>query len=249
MNRKKRIVIIAFAAALILLAFPFSHKIYKDGGTKVYTSLTYKIVDFNKLTGAGEFYTETKIYPFPMNFMSDDFLMAGANGTDIGEADGHNDILSDKLKVLIDGKGGGSSKGENEIYETPPAMEITYDGGNNITVDSDTYCWNYIDSSGKAEGICADALHPLESREFMKEFTARTDKVKLSFALEPESIEVRCWSESCLNKSDSPYESVQVTNGEFTLKEGAYIYQVIGVWNNEVITDADASYCFFGVLN
>lgn len=249
MNRKKRIVIIVFAAALILLAFPFSHKIYKDGGTKVYTSLTYKIVDFNKLTGAGEFYTETKIYPFPINFMSDDFLMASANGTDIGEADGYNASLSNKLKGLIAGKIGGSSKGENDIYGTPPEMEITYDGEKNITADSDTYCWNYIDSSGKVAGICADALHPLESREFMKEFTASTDKVKLSFALEPESLEVRCWPESCLNKSDSPYESLQVTNGEFTLKEGAYVYQIIGVWNSGDITDADASYCFFGVLN
>lgn len=249
MNRKKRIVIIVFAAALILLAFPFSHKIYKDGGTKVYTSLTYKIVDFNKLNGAGEFYNETKIYPFPINFMSDDFLMASANGTDIGEADGYNASLSNKLKGLIAGKIGGSSKGENDIYGTPPEMEITYDGEKNITADSDTYCWNYIDSSGKVAGICADALHPLESREFMKEFTASTDKVKLSFALEPESLEVRCWPESCLNKSDSPYESLQVTNGEFTLKEGAYVYQVIGVWNSGDITDADASYCFFGVLN
>lgn len=251
MKKKRRNLIIAAAAVLLVLAVPFSTKLYKDGGTRVYTALTYKIVDFNKLTENGEIYEATKIYPFPMNFMSDDFIMASANGSNVDEKDGSSESFSDKLKALISGESENAAytDGGDETVKAPPSMEITYGEGKTVTADADTFCWTYIDSSGKTEGICVDALHPLDGREFMKEFTASTDKVKISFAIEPESVEVRCWPDSCLNKSDSPYESVQVTDGEFALKKGGYIYQVIGVWNSDDIINSNASYCFYGVLS
>ena len=68
---KKRIWIPIIAAVVLLavLFVPIPSGTYKDGGTREYAALTYKIVDWNKLTSDGK-YDKTKIYFFPNNFKS-----------------------------------------------------------------------------------------------------------------------------------------------------------------------------------
>lgn len=73
--KKKKWTIILFAV-LVLLVIPIPTGVYKDGGTKTYTSLTYKIIDWNHMYGVGAIYDKIKVYPFPMNFMSFDSLLA-----------------------------------------------------------------------------------------------------------------------------------------------------------------------------
>ena len=58
---------------LAVLFVPIPTGTYKDGGTREYTALTYKIVDWNRLTG-DTVYDETKVYFFPKNFKSIDGL-------------------------------------------------------------------------------------------------------------------------------------------------------------------------------
>ena len=72
MKKKILIPIIIFLLLLILFV-PIPSGVYKDGGTKAYTALTYKIVDWNRITG-DLIYDETRIYPFPANFKSIDQL-------------------------------------------------------------------------------------------------------------------------------------------------------------------------------
>lgn len=70
---KKRIIIIL---AILILVIPIPTGIAKDGGTRSYTSLTYKIVDWHHFYGdEGEIFDETKIYFFPYNFKSLDELL------------------------------------------------------------------------------------------------------------------------------------------------------------------------------
>lgn len=64
---------IIITAILVLLFLPIPTGVYKDGGTRVYSALTYKIVDWNRMTG-DTIYDETKIYWFPYNFKSIDGL-------------------------------------------------------------------------------------------------------------------------------------------------------------------------------
>lgn len=71
--KNKKILITVIAVLILILIIPVPSGIYKDGGTKAYTSLTYKIVDWNVLT-ADNLYDETKIYFFPDNFKSVDEL-------------------------------------------------------------------------------------------------------------------------------------------------------------------------------
>ena len=71
---KKRIVIILIVIGLLAVLFtPIPTGICNDGGTRVYSALTYKIVDWNRLTGEST-YSKTRAYFFPENFKSIDTL-------------------------------------------------------------------------------------------------------------------------------------------------------------------------------
>lgn len=69
---KKRI--FAALVLLLILVIPMPTGVAQDGGSRSYTALTYKIVDWSH-TYAGGVYDETKVYPFPMNFRSMDELL------------------------------------------------------------------------------------------------------------------------------------------------------------------------------
>ncbi len=64
MKKSKKIVLASLAVVLITLAVlfvPVHRATYRDGGTREYVSLTYKIVDWNRLYEGGV-YENTKIY-------------------------------------------------------------------------------------------------------------------------------------------------------------------------------------------
>ena len=71
---KKRLLIIILSVVLILIV-PIPTSIIRDGGTKTYIALTYKIVKWNHVYGDGEVFNETKVYLFPDNFLSLDDLI------------------------------------------------------------------------------------------------------------------------------------------------------------------------------
>lgn len=72
--KKKIIIIIIVLILLIVLFTPFSIKTYKDGGTRTYTALTYKIVRWNKIINVNEIYKKTSVYWLPSSFKSIDEL-------------------------------------------------------------------------------------------------------------------------------------------------------------------------------
>ncbi len=71
--KKKYWIILICAVLLAVLFVPVPRSPYRDGGTREYCALTYKIVDWNRLTGDGV-YDQTKVYFFPNNFNSIDSL-------------------------------------------------------------------------------------------------------------------------------------------------------------------------------
>lgn len=71
---RKSLFIIMLIVVLILI-IPIPTGIARDGGTKTYTALTYKIVNWNHFYGDGEIFSETKVYLFPDNFLSLDDLI------------------------------------------------------------------------------------------------------------------------------------------------------------------------------
>ena len=82
-NKKKIIVGIIILLAVLFIPHPSIHGTYKDGGTKAYNALTYKIVKWNRIVEADETdnkyvengcYHKTSVYWFPDNFKSIDKL-------------------------------------------------------------------------------------------------------------------------------------------------------------------------------
>ena len=70
--KKKILIVIIVLLAVLFFPIPTT---YKDGGTKTYTSLTYKYIKWNKMMDIDEpDYTGTSLYLFPRNFMSIDDL-------------------------------------------------------------------------------------------------------------------------------------------------------------------------------
>lgn len=75
MKKKVILTILAIVLFLAILFVPMPKGPYKDGGTREYSALTYKIVDWNRLN-ADSIYDNTKVYWFPNNFKSIDDLWA-----------------------------------------------------------------------------------------------------------------------------------------------------------------------------
>ena len=71
---KKKFWIVLAIIVLLILTIPIPISSARDGGTKQYAALTYKIVDWNHLYDNGEIYDDTEIYLFPLNFNTVDEL-------------------------------------------------------------------------------------------------------------------------------------------------------------------------------
>ena len=74
--KKKIRICIAGVVLLAILFVPIPSGTYKDGGTRAYSALTYKIVKWQRDTGS-DVYKASKVYWLPNNFKSIDSLWAG----------------------------------------------------------------------------------------------------------------------------------------------------------------------------
>lgn len=74
--KKKLWLIILAAAVLAVLFVPIPKSPYRDGGTREYSALTYKLIHWSRLTDDGV-YESSRLYWLPQNFRSIDDLWAG----------------------------------------------------------------------------------------------------------------------------------------------------------------------------
>ena len=137
MKKKIWIPIVIFAILAVFLV-PIPTGTYKDGGTREYTALTYKIVAWNRLT-VDSTYNKTKVYLFPDNFKSIDSLwyyekdnveysfiatVLEINGDSVlvEPVEGEDELRSSN-KIMF------STKGLNDIgAEVGSVIEVTYTG-------------------------------------------------------------------------------------------------------------------------
>ena len=73
--KKKIWIPILIVVGLAILVIPIPTSVCRDGGTREYMAMMYKIVDWNRLIEDGK-YDKTKVYFFPKNFKSLDELWA-----------------------------------------------------------------------------------------------------------------------------------------------------------------------------
>jgi hypothetical protein len=80
MKKKTKVVISAIVVCILLILFvPVPTGVYKDGGTRMYTALTYKIVKWRVLVDADTRYEKTSVFWLPDNFKSYEELWALEN--------------------------------------------------------------------------------------------------------------------------------------------------------------------------
>ena len=120
MTKKTWCIIGAVAALLTVLFVPIPRGGGKDGGTRVYTALTYKIIDWRRLTDDGV-YEQTRLYFLPHNLKSIDELWEKEEPF----------VLNKFLATVIDRKG-------TVVLVEPAEGELERQSGALITFKSDT---------------------------------------------------------------------------------------------------------------
>ena len=127
----------------------------------------------------------------------------------------------------------GSSGPSKPTAQEPPALKITDGTGQAITAGLGTHEWNWDRGDGTWTGVCADSTHPLEWQEFLTPLITQTDTVELSFAVQPQSVTVHCWSDAAWGDVNAIEERVSVTGNTIQIQEGGYVFEVIATWTGE----------------
>lgn len=138
--KKKVWIPIVIVVLLAILVIPIPTGVYKDGGTREYTALTYKVVDWNRLTDDGSTYSATKVYFFPNNFRSIDNLWYKEEPTvehsfvaTILEINGSSvtvqPVENSAVLMSADKVSFGTSDLEKIEVEVGSVVKVTYKGG------------------------------------------------------------------------------------------------------------------------
>lgn len=74
MKKKTKITVTVLVILVFILFVPIPTGVYKDGGTREYSALTYKLVKWRRLSGENGTYKKNSVYWFPNNFNTIDEL-------------------------------------------------------------------------------------------------------------------------------------------------------------------------------
>ena len=118
--------------------------------------------------------------------------------------------------------------------KSPPALTVTC-GGQSTVALSGTYSWQYDNGDGTMTGVEACGGGALFELEWMTPLSRNgSESVTLDFAVEPESISVRCWNDEYANDANSyaaNYTELTCENGTVEIPtDGSYIYEVYAQW-------------------
>ena len=132
--------------------------------------------------------------------------------------------------------------------DQPWALEVEY-GDSGVTAAAWDYTWNYPDGetgqTQKAEVEEADPLALLSAIPFVNR--SKTGKLNLRFAVEPDSLEIACYT-----NADGYGEavSVEASGSKNTIpvptEDGSYLFQITASWNQgeDVTAWGDCTYYF-----
>ena len=134
------------------------------------------------------------------------------------------------LLLLLAGCGAEKAPEETAVHG-PPELTVLY-GETRTQALRGTTSW--IDERGL--GLEADALHPLQCREWMTPVVLSPEgslTARLEWDVMPDQIAAECWPEDCWGQIEVPGERVAVEpDGTLTLKDGGYIYCVRAEWDH-----------------
>ena len=160
-------------------------------------------------------------------------------------------ILQEEQVPAIPADTAQSTQAAAQLQEPPEGVLITPDGEGKLQTGG--YSWNY-ETGGVMTAVIADqgqrplslqslqtvstsadhaeTVHVLENGVY-KPTSSVGCPVKLSWEAVPSSVSVTCWKETVFVNSNTPEESVPVTEaGNFYAKPGGYVYEIVATWED-----------------
>ena len=136
-----------------------------------------------------------------------------------------------------------------DLTVSQPPVLVVVNNDRSMVIEKETYSWTYMQESGtlvNATGNPQMQLNELPVLELIPSYTSFSDPLSalISFnatdisqlyTVTPSNVTARCWAKDQWYATDPKSEdlSVHTENGNwyFTLKDGEYIYEVVGTWN------------------
>ncbi len=109
----------------------------------------------------------------------------------------------------------------------------------NITPHYYEHCWHWPINDHNGEHIAGslskypDIPHPLQLKNNIPVVNSQTSEITLKFNRVPDTISVICWSDKEWDNVNAEYEDIACKDNVLQLKQGGYIYQVTGNWNDK----------------
>lgn len=128
---------------------------------------------------------------------------------------------------------------QNILLTEPPAMTVRC-GDGEATVGSGNYTW-------EADGACAIAcgIHPTSLWEGEPTLITSAGEVEMVWAVMPDSITARCWSNARSTETWDEEFPAEVAGNILILDPECQIYEITAVWDSAEDYGGRASYPVF----
>lgn len=156
-------------------------------------------------------------------------------------------LLPLTLAVLLAGCAGAGPA--QDVLTEPPALTVRC-GERVEEALRGTASWSYAHGDGTWTSFEADSLHPLDeaSRKLMPHLAlldaGEALEARLEFDAPPDTVTVRCWSDTLWGDTSAPAETMTVEDLTFSLLEDGCIYEVIADWTSPQTWGGTAHYSF-----
>lgn len=144
---------------------------------------------------------------------------------------------TDQVKLCLDGKPADSIPSttpvEPEIQlSEPPALELLY-GGGSVPGVLGAHTWSHSIDGDMWTTTTTDCPHPLDCKALVEERSVSGSYGKLSFAVDPDHVTVRCWPVSAWGNTEAESTPVTTDGCTLTLMPGGYLYEIIATWESD----------------
>jgi len=134
----------------------------------------------------------------------------------------------------IERKKGTALFAKDAVLKKPPVLTVTC-GEACVEALMGTTSWTYQNADGTGQGLQADSLHPLESRDYMTPLVLSSSADSVTAFLQwnpmPDKVTVRRFEGDSFGDYDADGETIPVSSDGIELKNGVYIYEVVAEWN------------------
>ena len=136
---------------------------------------------------------------------------------------------------------------EQTITLTEPPVLTVSAGAVSIKATRGAISWRYDSGDGTWCDLEADSVHPLEeiSREFLPQLCYEDRAAALTFAVEPDTVELTGWHAAHWGNTGAEGQTLPVEDGAFTLSLGPGLYEVKAQWTGADTYSGTAYYAFY----